>query len=282
MPTRKSVSWPLWNDTGLLEEGALLSRKLSGSRLGTRTRQQYEKASDSRQASGDASIRTCVALAGCGTTDGIATVSISKPDPAQPHVRPTTSRLTVANRWGHFLARLGIKRGARRVEPGLYALGNPTPESPVFVSANYTLSFDALRSALGEIEGYILVLDTEGINVWCAAGKGTASAGIGRMGIPGLGASVKPLTSGDWVGLPEGAGLREIVVRTYEIDTRNEARGILRRYGCRGMLGVLCRTLSLCTGSPAYRRFVKEQREGGVTPENLDEYFGCGLYVGRK
>jgi len=97
-----------------------------------------------------------------------------------------------------------------------------------------------------------------------------------------LGATVKPLTSGDWVGLLEGAGLREIVVRTYEITTQNEARGILRRYGCRGMLGVLCRTLSLYARSPAYRRFVKEVREDGVTPENLDEYFGYGLYVGRK
>jgi hypothetical protein len=43
----------------------------------------------------------------------------------------------------------------------------------VFVTANYTLSFDALRSALAGIDGYILVLDTHGINVWCAAGKGT-------------------------------------------------------------------------------------------------------------
>jgi hypothetical protein len=43
----------------------------------------------------------------------------------------------------------------------------------VFVTANYSLSFDALRSALDGIDGYILVLDTQGINVWCAAGKGT-------------------------------------------------------------------------------------------------------------
>jgi hypothetical protein len=55
----------------------------------------------------------------------------------------------------------------------LYALGQPTAESPVFVSANYSLSFDALRTALPGIDAYILVLDTRGINVWCAAGKGT-------------------------------------------------------------------------------------------------------------
>jgi hypothetical protein len=59
------------------------------------------------------------------------------------------------------------------VEPGLYSLGNPAPESPVFVTANYTMSFDALRSNLKGVDGYILVLDTKGINVWCAAGKGT-------------------------------------------------------------------------------------------------------------
>jgi len=97
-----------------------------------------------------------------------------------------------------------------------------------------------------------------------------------------VGANVKPLTSDGWVELLEGAGLREITARTYEINTQNEARGILQRYGCRGMLGVLCRALPLYAKSPAYRRFVKEVREGGVTPENLDEYFGYGVYVGRK
>jgi hypothetical protein len=60
-----------------------------------------------------------------------------------------------------------------RVEPGLYRLGNPTPDSEVFASANYTMSFDALRSALDGRNAWILVLDTKGINVWCAAGKGT-------------------------------------------------------------------------------------------------------------
>ncbi|MFQ6101055.1 MAG: class I SAM-dependent methyltransferase [Anaerolineae bacterium] len=49
-----------------------------------------------------------------------------------------------------------------------------------------------------------------------------------------VGANVEPLTSDEWVELLESAGLREIVVRTYEINTQNEARGILRRYGCGG------------------------------------------------
>ena len=85
----------------------------------------------------------------------------------------TTSLLTWRDRWVHVMARLGFRRGEHRVAPGLYWLGNPGPESLVFVTANYALSFDALRSSLPGLDGYILVLDTQGINVWCAAGKGT-------------------------------------------------------------------------------------------------------------
>ena len=59
------------------------------------------------------------------------------------------------------------------VSPGLYAVGSPTHESPVLVSANYKMSFDRLRSQLSGVDAWVLVLDTRGINVWCAAGKGT-------------------------------------------------------------------------------------------------------------
>jgi acetyl-CoA decarbonylase/synthase complex subunit gamma len=59
------------------------------------------------------------------------------------------------------------------VEPGLYALGCPDRDSPVLVTANYKMSFDRLRSRLGGRSAWILVLNTHGINVWCAAGKGT-------------------------------------------------------------------------------------------------------------
>ena len=90
-----------------------------------------------------------------------------------PAILKTTSTLTFANTLDHFLARWGWNRSGHRVEPGLYQLGEPTSDSPVFASANYTLSFDALRSALHGKNAWILVLDTKGINVWCAAGKGT-------------------------------------------------------------------------------------------------------------
>lgn len=74
---------------------------------------------------------------------------------------------------GAWKARWAMGRMSYLVEPGLYAVGNPSPESHVFVSANYKMSFDRLRSALVGLDAWILVLDTKGVNVWCAAGKGT-------------------------------------------------------------------------------------------------------------
>lgn len=93
--------------------------------------------------------------------------------PSPPEIRNTGGSLTWADRFDHIAARWGYRRMHHRVEPGLYRLGSPSPDSPVFASANYTLSFDALRSSLAGTDCFILVLDTKGINVWCAAGKGT-------------------------------------------------------------------------------------------------------------
>jgi acetyl-CoA decarbonylase/synthase complex subunit gamma len=59
------------------------------------------------------------------------------------------------------------------VVPGLYALGSPDRNAPVLVTANYKMTFDRLRRAVPGIDAWVLVLDTDGINVWCAAGKGT-------------------------------------------------------------------------------------------------------------
>lgn len=69
--------------------------------------------------------------------------------------------------------RLGLGRMRYAIPAGLYARGKPGPASPAFVTANYKMSFDALRSALAGQDAWILVLDTKGVNVWCAAGKGS-------------------------------------------------------------------------------------------------------------
>jgi arsenite methyltransferase len=98
-----------------------------------------------------------------------------------------------------------------------------------------------------------------------------------------IGASIKPQTAQNWIGLLETAGLTEIVSHLDPIDAKDETKGILQRYGWRGMLGILSRTLALYTKSPDYRQFVKRvQQDSGIIPENLTEYLAYGLFVGRK
>ena len=93
---------------------------------------------------------------------------------------------------------------------------------------------------------------------------------------------MKPLTPDEWVGLMEDAGLTDIVVNVREVRPRREAKGLVRRYGYLGILRSLFRALSLYLRSPAYRRFVKEVQKEGITPDNLEDYLGYGLFVGRK
>jgi len=80
---------------------------------------------------------------------------------------------TWQDRVSTVITRMGIGRDHYTVSPGIYAAGQPGPKDPVLVTANFKLTFDALRKTLSGINAWILVLDTRGINVWCAAGKGT-------------------------------------------------------------------------------------------------------------
>ena len=77
---------------------------------------------------------------------------------------------------GTIMTRSGINRDNYRVAPGLYAVGKPDENSPVLFTANYKLSVDHLRKVLSSLNVWIVVVDTFGINVWCAAGKGTFSS----------------------------------------------------------------------------------------------------------
>ena len=128
----------------------------------------------------------------------------------------TTSTLTFRDKFYNLLARTGLRRDRFRIRPGLYALGNPDKKSHVFVSANYGLSFNTLRAALSGIDCYILVLDTKGINVWCAAGKGTFGTEelVSRISDVSLGESVdNRLLILPQLGAP-GVAAHEVTKRT--------------------------------------------------------------------
>ncbi len=89
------------------------------------------------------------------------------------NISEVETKLSRSDYFGAVKVRWGIGRNNFKVTPGLYRTGKPDSQSDVFVSANYKLSFDHLRKNLHGMNAWILVIDTKGVNVWCAAGKGT-------------------------------------------------------------------------------------------------------------
>ena len=126
------------------------------------------------------------------------------------------TKLTRCDRFGSLRVRLGMGRMSYSINPGLYAVGTPSASSPVLVTANYKLTFDHLRSSLAHTDAWILVLDTKGINVWCAAGKGTFSTKelIKRI----LGVRLSTVVSHTKIILPQlgavGVAAHEVAGRT--------------------------------------------------------------------
>ncbi len=64
-----------------------------------------------------------------------------------------------------------------KFQPGLYAIGQPDETSPVLVTGNFDLTVRRVVKAVdGRIQAWLLVADSAGINVWCAAGGGYFTA----------------------------------------------------------------------------------------------------------
>ncbi len=62
------------------------------------------------------------------------------------------------------------------VKSGLYRLGEPKGGSPLFLTSNFYMTFKKVVEGLRGLDCYLLVEDTEGWNVWCAADAGIFTA----------------------------------------------------------------------------------------------------------
>lgn len=127
-----------------------------------------------------------------GTISWIAG-SISTPKGGIPVI---STNLLAKDHWGTFKTRFGFGRMNYKISPGLYAVGQPDSSSPVLVSANYKLTFDTLRKELDGLNLWLLILDTDGVNVWCASGKGTFGTQelLKRIALTGLASIVEHKT----------------------------------------------------------------------------------------
>ena len=108
----------------------------------------------------------------CGC-DGMSLAPLDQVGRQPTVTRALTTNLTWRDILGGWRVRWGIGRMRYAVQSGLYRVGAPDEKSPVLATANYKLTVDAVRRELGGQNAWVLVLDTKGVNVWCAAGKGT-------------------------------------------------------------------------------------------------------------
>jgi SAM-dependent methyltransferase len=87
----------------------------------------------------------------------------------------------------------------------------------------------------------------------------------------------RPETADAWKGLLEGAGLCDIVVRTYELKAGRESSQI-QRYSIGDMVRMGVGMVRLYR-SAAFRRYMRERM---AMPRDLWQYLGYGVYVGRR
>jgi len=90
---------------------------------------------------------------------------------------------------------------------GLVKIGNPQKDSPVFLTCNYHLTVQRVKRALKGMDAYLLVTNSRGINVWCAAAGGH-------------------LTNHDVISVLKTSGIEEIVENRKVILPQLAATGV--------------------------------------------------------
>ena len=55
---------------------------------------------------------------------------------------------------------------------GLIRIGNPDATSPVLLTGNFQLGVERVKRALRGVDAYVLIANSRGVNVWCAATGG--------------------------------------------------------------------------------------------------------------
>jgi ubiquinone/menaquinone biosynthesis C-methylase UbiE len=87
-------------------------------------------------------------------------------------------------------------------------------------------------------------------------------------------------TPEEWKAFLEMPRLRDVFAKIYPLDVKKQATETVRRYGVGGVTSAMLRSFKMHLLYPEIRAMFKEGTS--TYPENLSEYFGYGLYIGRK
>jgi acetyl-CoA decarbonylase/synthase complex subunit gamma len=90
------------------------------------------------------------------------------------------------------------------VDPGMYKIGAPTKDSPVFVTTNFALTYYTVESDISsnKIDCFLWAIDTDGIGVEAAVAGGQLTAAKIKKGIEESGFNMKNDTSHNTIILP--------------------------------------------------------------------------------
>jgi len=95
--------------------------------------------------------------------------------------------------------------------------------------------------------------------------------------------TVEFLTSEGWRELLEKAGLNKIKTRVYRVTAKSEVVDRVQILGVRRIVAAWWRLLTWYIFKPGYRKFLKEMLVAAKkAPKHLFDYWGYGVYVGRK
>lgn len=94
-----------------------------------------------------------------------------------------------------------------RCRTGCLRIGNPGPDAPVLLTCNYRLTVERVKAALDGVSAFLLVANSRGVNVWCAATGGM-------------------LTHHDVVSVLKTSGIQELVHHRRVILPQLAATGI--------------------------------------------------------
>lgn len=93
---------------------------------------------------------------------------------------------------------------------GLIRIGQPGRDAPVFLTCNYRLTVQRVRRALSGTDCYLLVANSRGVNVWCAATGGL-------------------MTNHDVISVLRTSGIEELVDQRQVILPQLAATGVERK-----------------------------------------------------
>ncbi len=90
------------------------------------------------------------------------------------------------------------------------------------------------------------------------------------------------LTSDSWKASLEGSGLTDIVVRIYKVNAISQWMNEMRQFDSLDYFRAWGKFVSVYIKSSAVRKYAKELWPPPKSIFKIFEYFGCGIYVGKK